>query len=67
METSFFDELFLRFRQIMPKNHAYEEKQSKCTKEPSFSNNCKFLRSSRIIVPLKKENDAWQAIIDQPL
>ena len=36
----------------MQKNHACEKKYSKCTKELTLSNNCKFVRSSWIIVQL---------------
>ena len=36
------------------------------TKELTLSNNCKFVRCSRIIVQLKMEHDVWQPIFDQP-
>ena len=65
--TLFFDGCFWKRRQIMQKNHACEEKQSKSTKELTLSSNCKFVRSSRIIVQLKMEHDIWQPIFDQPL
>ena len=46
----------------MPKNHACEKKYPKCTKELTLSNNCKLVRSGRIIAQLKMERDAWQPI-----
>ena len=51
----------------MLKDHAYEEKQPKCAKELSLSNNYKLVSSSRIIVQLKMKHDVWQPIFDQPL
>ena len=64
LETSFFDKCFRKRRQIMPKNHACEEKWSKCTKELTLSNNCTFFRSSTIIFQLKIEDDVWQPIFN---
>ena len=48
----------------MQKNHACEEKRSKCSKEQTLSNNRKFARSSRIIVQLKMEHDVSQPVFD---
>ena len=53
-------------RQITPKSHACEEKQSKCSKE-LMSVNCKFISSSRIVIKPKTKYDVWQSIINQPL
>ena len=50
----------------MQKNHACEEKKSKCTEELTLSSNCKFVSSSRIIVQLKMKDDVWQPIFDRP-
>ena len=36
-------------------------------KKLTLSENCKFVRLSRIIVQLKMEHDVWQPIFDQPL
>ena len=49
LETSAFDKSFWKRGQIMSKNHACEEKPSKCTKEQTLSSNYKFVRSSKII------------------
>ena len=49
LETIVFDKSFWKRGQIMPKNHACEEKPSKCTKEQTLSSNCKFVWSSKII------------------
>ena len=47
----------------MQKNHACEEKSSKCTNELTLSNNNKLVRFSRIIVQLKIKHDVWQPIL----
>ena len=39
----------------MSKSHACEKKWSKYAKELTLSNNCKFMRSSRIVVQPKTE------------
>ena len=67
LETSVFKGFFLECRPIMQKNHACEEKYSKCTKEQTLSNICKFVRLSTIIVLLKIKHDVWQPMFDQPL
>ena len=39
----------------------------KCSKKLTLSNNCNFVRSSKIIVQLKMEHVVLQLIFDQPL
>ena len=51
----------------MPKTDAFQEKLSKCSKGLTLSNNCKFVRSSKITVQLKMQIDVWQSIFDQLL
>ena len=51
----------------MQKIHTCEEKYSKCVKELTLFNNCKFVSSSRIIVQQKMNPHAWQPSFDQPL
>ena len=48
-------------------NHPCEELLSKCTKEQTLFDNCKFVRSIRIIVQLKIKRHVWQPIFDQPV
>ena len=43
-ETSFFDVSFRKFKHILLKNYAFEQKQSKCIKLLSFSTIFTFLR-----------------------
>ena len=50
----------------MQKSHACEEKESKCIKELTLFNDCKFVRSSRIVVEIKIKHDVWQPSFDQP-
>ena len=40
-------------------------KNSKCIKKLTFSNDCKFSRSSKNKVQLKIESDVWQLIADE--
>ena len=47
----------------MPKNHACDEKLSKCTIELSFCKTIKFLRRRRIIVWVKMEHGGNQFLI----
>ena len=44
LETSFFDASFRKFRHIRLKNHAFKEKEPKCTKLLSFPTIVTFLR-----------------------
>ena len=52
----------------MARNHACEESsQNVAYQRTNFFENCKFVRCSSKIFPLKLQNDVWQPIFDQLL